>query len=140
LPLAGEAALHRAATRPAAEAVPAGAGPVFAHLALAAEAPPLAAFAARFRERYAALPSADALAGHVAVGMVKAASEVLGQLDGPGLGNALHGLSVRAADQPALLLDTAWAIDGTPDRISFLAATNDPATTRWTILPPLGAT
>lgn len=82
-----------------------------------------------FPARYAAAnkqpPREQALAGYLAVGMVKAALEKAGTADPRALAEALRDLSVTAADQPMLLGDCTWNANGDPDRQSFVVEVRD---------------
>jgi branched-chain amino acid transport system substrate-binding protein len=95
---------------------------VLAHVVLPPEpeAGPLAAFAARYEAANKQPPEELALAGYLAVGMVKAALDKAGSADAHTLAEALRGLSTTVATQPMLLADCTWNAAGTPDRPSWI--------------------
>ncbi|MCW3475041.1 ABC transporter substrate-binding protein [Limobrevibacterium gyesilva] len=136
LPIFGEAILVANRTLEKAGAAAVG---VRASVALAAAAPPLAAFHDRFQARFKQPASSAAIEGHMAVAMVKAATDRLGRADPRGLADALRGQHITTAEEPALLLDTTWNAAGEPDRVSFLAEVTAPGQVAWQILPPLQA-
>jgi ABC-type branched-subunit amino acid transport system substrate-binding protein len=100
---------------------------LWVHAALAADAPPLAAFAARFAGAYGQKPGVAALEGYVAVGMVAAAWPTGG---GP-LAEALRGL---VAGPDTVLLDTVWDEAGAPLHVAFIAEVAAPDEARWLTL------
>jgi branched-chain amino acid transport system substrate-binding protein len=124
LPVVGEAPL----TEPQAlQAAGAAAEGVRAHVLLPPE--PDAGPAADFVARYAAAdkqpPDEAALAGYLAVGMLKAAMDRAGSADPRALAEALRGLFVTASREPMLLTDCAWSAGGDPDRPSWIVEVRD---------------
>jgi branched-chain amino acid transport system substrate-binding protein len=119
LPLLGESALVAASALGAAGAAAEG---VRAHVPLSPA--PDAGLAAGFVARYSAAdkqpPDELALAGYLAVGMVKAGLEKAAMPDPRALADALRVLSATAVRQPMLLADCAWNAAGDPDRASFV--------------------
>jgi branched-chain amino acid transport system substrate-binding protein len=124
LPVVGEAALVEPRALAAAGAAAEG---VHAHVLLPPE--PDAGLPAGFVARYLAAnkqpPDDFALAGYLAVGMVKAALDKAGVADPRALAEALRGLSVTQARQPMLLADCTWNDAGDPDRPSWIVEVRD---------------
>ena len=124
LPLFGDAALVRAP-------VIARAGPLAeglrALVAMTPEGPTpaLAGFRQRYQDRCKEPPDEPALAGYVALAVLKAAAERTDNLDRAGLATALRGKSLTAAEAPMLLLDSAWDADGDIERPCWLAEVRD---------------
>lgn len=124
LAVIGDAAL----VDPAALAAAGGAADrVRAHVLLPPE--PDAGLPAAFSARYLVAdrhpPDQFALAGYLAVSMLKAALDKAGSADPRALADALHGLSATAARQPMLLTDCAWNDAGDPDRPSWIVEVRD---------------
>jgi len=119
LALLGEASLLSA---PALAVAGATAEGVRAHVLLAPEpdGSPPAGFAARYPAADRQAPDDMALAGYLAVGMVRAAAAKSGSADPRVLADALRELAVTAAREPMLLADCAWNAAGDPDRASWI--------------------
>ncbi|HEX8165976.1 MAG TPA: ABC transporter substrate-binding protein [Beijerinckiaceae bacterium] len=93
------------------------------HVGLSVDAPVPAfqKFGQEFEARFGAKSDHNGLKGYMAVHMVKAATEKMGKLDRKGLAAALHGLTIKPADEPGILIETTWDQNGDIDRESFLA-------------------
>jgi branched-chain amino acid transport system substrate-binding protein len=118
LPLLGEVSLL--STRALADAGPAADG-VCAHVLLPpgpADGSP-AGFWARYLQANREPPQEAALAGYLAVGLVKAALLKAGSDDPRSLAEAMRGLTVTAKSEP-MLGDCSWNADGAPDRASWI--------------------
>lgn len=124
LPIAGEAPLFDPRALAAAGAAAEG---LHAHVLLPPE--PDAGLPAGFAARYLAAdkqpPDDFALAGYLALGMVKAALDRAGSADPRGLPDALRELSATAAQEPMLLSDCTWNAAGDPDRPSWIVEVRD---------------
>jgi branched-chain amino acid transport system substrate-binding protein len=93
-----------------------------AHVGLTTDAPVEAvrAFRDRFVKKYNYVPDHNGLKGYLAIQMVKAATEKMGKLDSKGIADALHGLTIKAADDPGILMDVTFDENGDIDREGFL--------------------
>lgn len=93
-----------------------------AHVGLTTDAPVEAvrAFRDRFVKKYNYVPDHNGLKGYLAIQMVKAATEKMGKLDSKGIADALHGLTIKAADDPGILMDVTFDQNGDIDREGFL--------------------
>jgi branched-chain amino acid transport system substrate-binding protein len=92
------------------------------HVGLTTDAPVdlIKGFREKFVRKYSYIPDHNGIKGYLAVYMVKAATEKMGKVDGKALADALHGLTVRAANEPGILMDVTFDQNGDIDRQGFL--------------------
>jgi branched-chain amino acid transport system substrate-binding protein len=92
------------------------------HVGLTTDAPVdlIKGFREKFVKKYSYIPDHNGIKGYLAVYMVKAATEKIGKVDGKALADALHGLTVRAANEPGILMDVTFDQNGDIDRQGFL--------------------
>ena len=92
------------------------------HVGLTTDAPVdlIKGFREKFVKKYSYIPDHNGIKGYLAVYMVKAATEKMGKVDGKMLADALHGLTVRAANEPGILMDVTFDQNGDIDRQGFL--------------------
>jgi branched-chain amino acid transport system substrate-binding protein len=92
------------------------------HVGLTTDAPVdlIKGFREKFVRKYSYIPDHNGIKGYLAVYMVKAATEKMGKVDGKVLADALHGLTVRAANEPGILMDVTFDQNGDIDRQGFL--------------------
>jgi branched-chain amino acid transport system substrate-binding protein len=90
-------------------------------LDLTPDAPEVSDFRASYLARYKEAPDRNAMLGYIALGAVKAASDRTGRTEPAALAEALRGVTISAATEPGILLDTKWDASGEPDRACFLA-------------------
>lgn len=92
------------------------------HVGLTTDAPvpALQAYRDKFMAKYHYVPDHNGIKGYLAVYMIKAASEKMGKLDPKNLATALHGLTIRANQEPGILMDLTIDDNGDLDRESFL--------------------
>ena len=93
-----------------------------AHVGLTVDAPnPLMlAFKAKFYKEYGYFCDHNGIKGYTGVYLMKAAIEKVGKLDRKAVAKALHGLSVKAATHPGVILDVSIDDKGDLDRESYL--------------------
>ncbi len=110
-----------------------------AHVGLTTDAPVEAvrAFRDRFVKKYNYVPDHNGLKGYLAIQMVKAATEKMGKLDSKGIADALHGLTIKAADDPGILMDVTFDENGDIDRQGFLVEVVDGKQVVRQVLPKL---
>jgi branched-chain amino acid transport system substrate-binding protein len=111
------------------------------HVGLTADAPipAVAEFTAKFQKRFNYKPDHNGIKGYTGVYAVKYVTEKkLGKLDRKGFAQAMHGLTIAPADEPAILMETTWNDVGEIDRISFLAEVVNGQQKITKILPKLG--
>jgi branched-chain amino acid transport system substrate-binding protein len=92
------------------------------HVGLTTDAPVdlIKGFREKFVRKYSYIPDHNGIKGYLAVYMVKAATEKMGKVDGKALADTLHGLTVRAANEPGILMDVTFDQNGDIDRQGFL--------------------
>lgn len=94
-----------------------------AHVGLTATAtdvPGIAEFAKAFEQRFGRKPTHDAIKGYVGAWTTKYVTEMVGKLDGEAFAGKMHGLCLKAAEYPRMLLDTCWDDRGEMSRPSFM--------------------
>src|SRR5438874_2286809 len=92
------------------------------HVGLTTDAPvdSVKAFRERFVKKYNYVPDHNGLKGYLAIYMIKAATEKMGKVDPKGLADTLHGMTIKAAEQPGILMDVTFDKNGDIDRQGFL--------------------
>jgi len=110
-----------------------------AHVGLTTDAPveSIRAFRERFVKKYNYVPDHNGIKGYLAIFMIKAATEKMGKLDSKGVADALHGLTIKAADQPGILMDVTFDENGDIDRQGFLVEVENGKQVVKQILPKL---
>ncbi len=111
------------------------------HAELTADAPQasIKAYKAKFEKAYNFTPDHNGIKGYMGVYMLKAAVEKVGKLDRVAAAKVLHGLTIKAAEQPGVLLDVTFDDKGDIDRDSFIVAVEGGKLVVKETLPPLGA-
>ena len=92
------------------------------HVGLTTDAPIdlVKAFREKFAKKYNYVPDHNGLKGYLAIYMIKATTEKMGKVDSKAFADALHGLTIKAADEPGILMDVTFDQNGDIDRQSFL--------------------
>ncbi|MBR0812486.1 ABC transporter substrate-binding protein [Bradyrhizobium diazoefficiens] len=92
------------------------------HVGLTTDAPVdlIKQFREKFSKKYNYVPDHNGLKGYLAVYMVKATTEKMGKVDPKKFADTLHGLTIKAADEPGILMDVTFSETGDIDRQSFL--------------------
>jgi branched-chain amino acid transport system substrate-binding protein len=92
------------------------------HVGLTTDAPveSVKAFRDRFVKKYNYVPDHNGLKGYLAIYMIKAVTEKMGKVDPKGFADTLHGMTIKAADQPGILMDVTFDKNGDIDRQGFL--------------------
>jgi branched-chain amino acid transport system substrate-binding protein len=105
----------------------AAANGVRGHVGLSADAPValLQDYKQRYVAKYKEVPDHNGIKGYIAVGMVKAATEKMGNFDRDNLAATLHGLSVSAKAEPAVMVDTTWDANGDMNRETWMVEIKD---------------
>ncbi|MBB2674195.1 ABC transporter substrate-binding protein [Rhizobium sophoriradicis] len=120
MPLVGEVTLTEAKVVELAGSAADGA---IAHVGLTASAtdvPGIGAFDKKFEETFKRKPTHDAIKGYIGAWTTKYVTEMVGELDGEAFAEKMHGLCLKAADYPKILLDTCWDEHGEMSRPSFM--------------------
>lgn len=110
------------------------------HVALSADAPlpTVQAFKEKFVKRFGYVPDHNGLKGYTAVYAVKYATQKIGKFDRKLLAKTMHGLTIKPAEEPGILMEATWDDKGDIDRISFLAEVVGGKQKIVQILPKLG--
>src|SRR5437660_2324550 len=78
------------------------------------------AFREKFVKKYNYVPDHNGLKGYLAIYMVKATTEKMGKVDAKAFADNLHGLTIKAASEPGILMDVTFDEKGDIDRQGFL--------------------
>ena len=110
-----------------------------AHVGLTADAPmPLvAAFSERFQKEWKHKPDHNGLKGYTAVYFVKVITERIGKFDGKAFAAALHNAKITTKDNPGVLMDVSFDLNGDLDRESFMTKVENGKQVVFAVLPPL---
>jgi branched-chain amino acid transport system substrate-binding protein len=92
------------------------------HVGLTTDAPVdlIKAFRANFVKKYNYVPDHNGIKGYLSIYMIKAATEKMGKVDSKAFADTLHGLTIKAADEPGILMDVTFDQNGDIDRQGFL--------------------
>jgi len=92
------------------------------HVGLTTDAPVelVKAFREKFVKKYNYVPDHNGIKGYLAIYMIKATTEKMGKVDPKAFADNLHGLTIKAADQPGILMDVTFDQNGDIDRQGFL--------------------
>jgi len=92
------------------------------HVGLTTDAPIdlVKAFRENFVKKYNYVPDHNGIKGYLAIYMIKAATEKMGKVDSKAFADTLHGLTIKAADEPGILMDVTFDQNGDIDRQGFL--------------------
>ena len=92
------------------------------HVGLTTDAPVdlVKTFREKFVKKYNYVPDHNGIKGYLAIYMIKAATEKMGKIDAKKLADALHGLTIKAANEPGILMDVSFDQNGDIDRQGFL--------------------
>lgn len=75
----------------------------------------------KFRAKFGYIPDHNGIQGYIAGYAIKAVIEKVGKLDRKLFSETLHGSTITTAQEPGILLTTAWDRNGDIDRDGFLA-------------------
>jgi branched-chain amino acid transport system substrate-binding protein len=111
-----------------------------AHVGLTIDAPnPLMLkFKAKFYQEYKYFCDHNGIKGYTGVYMLKAAIEKVGKLDRKAVAAALHGMNLKAATHPGVILDVSIDAHGDLDRESYMVEVKDGKQVVKEVLPALG--
>lgn len=126
VPIAGDTVL---ASQKVIDLAGTAANGALGHVALTTEAPvpAIQEMNAKFTEKYGYGADHNAIKGYIGTYMIKYVTEEIGEFDREAFAEQLHGLCMKAADYPALMLDTCWDDTGEMSRASFLVEVVDGA-------------
>jgi branched-chain amino acid transport system substrate-binding protein len=109
------------------------------HVGLTTDAPIdlVKAFREKFAKKYNYVPDHNGLKGYLAIYMIKATTEKMGKVDAKAFADNLHGLTVKAASEPGILMDVTFDEKGDIDRQGFLVEIVDGKQVVKQVLPKL---
>jgi branched-chain amino acid transport system substrate-binding protein len=109
------------------------------HVGLTTDAPValIKEFRDKFVKKYNYVPDHNGLKGYLAVYMVKATTDKMGKVDSKAFADTLHGLTIKAADEPGILMDVTFDENGDIDRQGFLVEVVDGKQVVKQVLPKL---
>jgi branched-chain amino acid transport system substrate-binding protein len=109
------------------------------HVGLTTDAPVdlVKAFREKFVKKYNYIPDHNGIKGYLAIYMIKAATEKMGKVDAKALAANLHGLTIKAANEPGILMDVTFDQNGDIDRQGFLVEIVDGKQVIKQVLPKL---
>ena len=87
---------------------------------------------------YNLIPDHNGTKGYQGVYMLKAAIQKVGKFDRAAVAKQLHGMSIKVADEPGVLMDVSFDDKGDIDRGSFLIEIKGGKPVVKEVLPPLG--
>jgi branched-chain amino acid transport system substrate-binding protein len=92
------------------------------HVGLTTDAPVdlVKTFRERFVKKYSYIPDHNGIKGYLAIYTSKATTEKMGKVDAKSFADNLHGLTIKAADEPGILMDVTFDQNGDIDRQGFL--------------------
>lgn len=125
IPLVGEVTLTEAKVIELAGGAAEGAIAHVGVTATATQIPGIAEFAKKFEETFKRKPTHDAIKGYVGAWTTKYVTEMVGEFNGEAFAEKMHGLCLKAADHPKILLDTCWDENGEMSRPSFMVQVKD---------------
>ena len=92
------------------------------HVGLTTDAPVdlIKAFREKFVKKYNYVPDHNGVKGWLSIYMIKAATEKMGKVDPKAVADTLHGMTIKSADEPGILMDVSFDENGDIDRQGFL--------------------
>ncbi|TKT76194.1 ABC transporter substrate-binding protein [Aquamicrobium sp. LC103] len=107
------------------------------HVSLTPDAPVPAVqeMAKKFEEKYKYRADHNAIKGYIGAYAIKYATEAVGELDSQKVAEKLHGLTLKAAENPGILIDISWDETGEVSRESYLVEVKDGKQTVKATLP-----
>jgi branched-chain amino acid transport system substrate-binding protein len=112
-----------------------------AHVGLTVDAPDplMLKFKAKFYQETKTISDHNGIKGYTGVYALKAAIEKAGKADRKAVAQVLRGLSIKAAQQPGVLMDVSFDDKGDLDRESFIVEVKDGKQVVKAVLPALAA-
>jgi branched-chain amino acid transport system substrate-binding protein len=110
-----------------------------AHVGLTIDAPSplMLKFKAKFYQDYKYFPDHNGIKGYTGVYILKAAIEKVGKFDRIAVNKALHGISLKAAQHPGILMDVTFDANGDLDRESYMVEVKGGRQVVTQVLPAL---
>jgi len=97
----------------------------FAHVGLATSAPVFKDFIKKFKAKYHRDTDHNGIKGYIGIYAIKYVTEMIGKFDREAFAKKMHGLTLKAAKYPGMMLDTGWDDTGEMLRTSFMTEVKD---------------
>ncbi len=107
-------------------------------LTVDAPSPEMLAFKGKFYQAYKYIPDHNGIKGYMGVYSMKAAIEKAGKIDRKAVAQAMHGLEIKKAKYPGIIMDVSFDANGDLDRESYMVEVKDGRQVVTNALPPLG--
>src|SRR5581483_2460765 len=109
------------------------------HVGLTTDAPVelIKQFRDKFVKKYNYVPDHNGIKGYLAVYMVKATTDKMGKVDPKAFADTLHGLTIKASEEPGILMDVTFDENGDIDRQGFMVEVVDGKQVVKQVLPKL---
>lgn len=101
-----------------------------------ADIPAMTEMVERFKAQYSYTPDHNAIKGYTAAWTIKCVTELVGSADSAAVAEKMHGLTLKAADCPGVLMDVSWDDTGEMSRESFFVQVENGRQVVKAILPP----
>ncbi|TFE94797.1 ABC transporter substrate-binding protein [Shinella sumterensis] len=101
-----------------------------------ADVPALKDMVERFKTKFKYTPDHNAIKGYTAAWTLKYVTEMVGSPDSKAIAEKMHGLTLKAAEYPGVLMDVSWDETGEMSRESFFVKVENGKQVVEAILPP----
>ncbi|MGV8939272.1 MAG: ABC transporter substrate-binding protein [Allorhizobium sp.] len=101
-----------------------------------ADIPAMKEMVERFKTEFKYTPDHNAIKGYIGAWTLKYVTEMVGSPDSKAIAEKLHGLTLKAADYPGVLMDVSWDENGEMSRESFFVKVENGNQVVDAILPP----
>ncbi|MFT4149931.1 MAG: ABC transporter substrate-binding protein [Paracoccaceae bacterium] len=101
-----------------------------------ADIPAMKDMVERFKAKYNYTPDHNAIKGYTAAWTIKCVTELVGKPDSAAIAEKMHGLTLKAADCPGVLMDVSWDDTGEMSRESFWVEVENGKQVVKAVLPP----
>ncbi len=110
------------------------------HVGLTTDAPipAITKFRDDFKAKYNYVPDHNGIKGYLAIYVIKAVTEKMGKFDSKEFAKTLHGMTIKASEQPGILMDVTYDQNGDIDRQGFLVEVVKGKQVIKQVLPKLG--
>jgi ABC-type branched-chain amino acid transport systems, periplasmic component len=108
------------------------------HVGLTPDAniPAMTEMVEKFKAKYNYTPDHNAIKGYTAAYTLKCVTEMVGEPDSQAIAEKMHGLTLKVADCPGILMDVSWDETGEMSRESFFVQVENGKQVVKAILPP----
>ncbi|MCF6370842.1 ABC transporter substrate-binding protein [Rhizobium halophilum] len=108
------------------------------HVGLTPDAniPAMTEMVEKFKAKFNYTPDHNAIKGYTAAYALKCVTEMVGEPDSQAIAEKMHGLTLKAADCPGVLMDVSWDETGEMSRESFFVQVENGKQVVKAVLPP----